>query len=382
MASKVDSLNIVSNTKPLSVVSKPENNSNIEVFSNNDTKANIDEVAISTANTNIEPKEKNDNRKKWLIGAGIALGIVAVGVTAYFLCRSGKTSKATNILDKSKELTETIGKKVIKMPSSCEDITKYIKATGKSSLLETKAIQGKINPEELGVVFPDGMINFQNEESALKYIKTKLIDSVNRPQAQQFERAIVKKGTTIIGQADGNNMGVSIVNIKGMEDRFLLDIPRDIELYHSHPDVFGKGKTTPLSSGMGDLQSFLNLKLKKIVAINSNGEFNSIEVAKDFTEDKFTLFIKGIDNILNEKVYGKTWKEFNGIQAKLTELITKGEIEKAALLSEKVQELSAKMTNISTDFFYTQDYVNLTHEYYKRAKNFGTIYSTNFSNLT
>ena len=46
MAPKVDSLNIVSSTKPLSVVSKPENNSNIKVFENNKTKTNIDEVTI------------------------------------------------------------------------------------------------------------------------------------------------------------------------------------------------------------------------------------------------------------------------------------------------------------------------------------------------
>ena len=58
LAPKVDSLNIVSNTKPLSVVSKPENNSNIEVFSNNDTKANIDEVTFSTSNSDVKLEEK------------------------------------------------------------------------------------------------------------------------------------------------------------------------------------------------------------------------------------------------------------------------------------------------------------------------------------
>ena len=177
-------------------------------------------------------------------------------------------------------------------------------------------------------------------------------------------------------------MGVSVVNIKGMEDRFLLDIPRDIELYHSHPDVFGKGKTTPLSSGFGDLQTFLNLKLKKVVAINRNGEFNSLEVAKDFAEDKFKLFLKGINNILNEKVYGDSWKKFNDGQEKIMELIAKGEYEKAVLLGEELQELSVKMTNISQDFFYTQDYAQLAHEYYMQAENFGVTYSTNFSNLT
>ena len=67
MAPKVDSLNIVSNTKPLSVVSMPENNSNIEVFSNNETKANIDRLELSNQNNNDQIEKKTDNNKKWLL---------------------------------------------------------------------------------------------------------------------------------------------------------------------------------------------------------------------------------------------------------------------------------------------------------------------------
>ena len=85
MTPKVDSLNIVSNTKPLPVVSKPENNSDIEVFENKNTKANIDEIDLSNQNNNKQIEEKSDNKKKWLIGAGIILGTLAVGVASYFL---------------------------------------------------------------------------------------------------------------------------------------------------------------------------------------------------------------------------------------------------------------------------------------------------------
>ena len=80
MAPKVDSLDIVSNTKPLSVVSKPENNSNVEVFENKNTKANIDEIDLSNPNNNKQIEEKSDNKKKWLIGTGIALGTLAIGI--------------------------------------------------------------------------------------------------------------------------------------------------------------------------------------------------------------------------------------------------------------------------------------------------------------
>lgn len=87
MAPQVDSLNIVSNTKTLSVISKPENNSNIEVFENNKTIANIDEVTISNANSNTETEEKSDNTKKWLIAGSIALGTVLIGVGSSFLLK-------------------------------------------------------------------------------------------------------------------------------------------------------------------------------------------------------------------------------------------------------------------------------------------------------
>ena len=78
MAPKVDSLNIVSSTKPLSVVSKPKNNSNIEVFENKNTEANIDDVTITNPNSNTKPKEEADTKKKWLIGAIIFLGTFAL----------------------------------------------------------------------------------------------------------------------------------------------------------------------------------------------------------------------------------------------------------------------------------------------------------------
>ena len=89
--------------------------------------------------------------------------------------------------------------------SLADDVARYVKACGKRSILECKPLQGKINPKGLGVVFLDGKINFQNEESALKYIKARLHDALNRPQAEQFERVIAKRGSTIIGEGDGTH---------------------------------------------------------------------------------------------------------------------------------------------------------------------------------
>jgi len=79
LSPKVDSLNIVSNTKPLSLENKSVDNSKIELFTTNSIKAKVDEVNISNQNNNEQFEEKNDNKRKWLIAAGVALGAIAIG---------------------------------------------------------------------------------------------------------------------------------------------------------------------------------------------------------------------------------------------------------------------------------------------------------------
>lgn len=121
MAPKIDSLNIVSNTKPLSVVSKPENNSNIEVFENKSTKANIDEVTISSANSNVDSKEKSDNMKKRLIGAGIAIGTVAVGVATALIMK--KTLGNIKTVVKNPKLSyETLRSKTLQQEHIADEV--------------------------------------------------------------------------------------------------------------------------------------------------------------------------------------------------------------------------------------------------------------------
>ena len=107
LASKVDRLNIVSNTKPLPVVSKQKNNSDIEVFENEITEANIDEVSFSNANSNSDLEEKADNMKKRLIGAGVTLGVIAIGIATRAILKnkniinySSTYERALNSIDK------------------------------------------------------------------------------------------------------------------------------------------------------------------------------------------------------------------------------------------------------------------------------------------
>ena len=91
MAPKVDSLNIVSKTKSLAVVSNPEMNSNIEIFGSYNTGSNTDEITFSTASADIKPEEKSNKKRKWLISAGIVLGASAIGIASYLLLK--KTPK-------------------------------------------------------------------------------------------------------------------------------------------------------------------------------------------------------------------------------------------------------------------------------------------------
>ena len=151
MAPKVDSLNIVSNTKPLSVVSELKNNSNIEVFENKKAEANIDEVSFSNANSNSELEEKADNRKKWLIGAGIAFGIITAGVAAYLLKHSLNNFKPlTNKLKtcniEPKSFADTTGEYL-----SPKFLDKYIKDI--QPYAEHATIKAEYKPRTLEQVF-------------------------------------------------------------------------------------------------------------------------------------------------------------------------------------------------------------------------------------
>ena len=99
---KVDSLNTALNTKILPLVSKPESNDKIEVFTNNTIKTNVDEVSL-TQSSNI-----NSEEKKWLIKAGIIAGTLAVGGTAiYFFKKMPKFLKPQQTLPQNYSLEKS-----------------------------------------------------------------------------------------------------------------------------------------------------------------------------------------------------------------------------------------------------------------------------------
>ena len=78
---KIDSLDFVPNAKTPLVI-KPYPKENIEIFENNNTKINVDELTISNKNSEVNSKE-NSHNKKGLIKT--AFGILVAGVTVYLL---------------------------------------------------------------------------------------------------------------------------------------------------------------------------------------------------------------------------------------------------------------------------------------------------------
>lgn len=261
--------------------------------------------------------------------------------------------------------------------------SKYINALNKTSILQTKPFKGKLTPNTLGVVFPNGSIKFQSEKMAIKYINIRLQDALNRPAKKQFERVIVKKGTTIIGEGDGthNECTEALLNIPGMFDQLITRKAKNLELYHSHPDIFGKGRTAPLSSpNGGDISAFRRFALKKIVAINSNGEFNSIERGQNFSNKNFHLFADGMDEYISKKVFGKLFGKLQKLLDKIEEYQSKN-LKIPEELIKKRDITIGKMDKIEQTFRNSEKVEKFVHEYYQKANQFGMIYSTNFSNL-
>ncbi len=268
-----------------------------------------------------------------------------------------------------------------KIVTLAERCAKYAQACGKRSILETKPV-GKINFSELGICLSDGSIRFQNEESAVKYIFNRLHKALDLPQEQQFERVIAKRGTTIIGEGDGTHSSATkaFQSIKGMMERIQSEVSRDLDVYHSHPDMFGFGRTTPLSGIPGDIGTFFSLRLKKIVAVNSKGEFNSLEIGKDFSLEKFKMFEEKYEDIALCKLLGtEQFKEFKKIR-KIIESLPPGESLKGDIKAQYVrlmEQLGKREKAVSK----TEEIARINHEANNYANKFGMIYETNFSNL-
>ena len=266
----------------------------------------------------------------------------------------------------------------------CNSVIKnYLNNTGKGWILRTKPLQYKIKSNKLGVIFADRKINFQNEEAILKYITTRLVDSLNRPQPKQFERVIVKKGLTIMGEADGEagDCAEALKSIIGpFEKRKYQNVSRDLEVFHSHPDSSFNIGTSPLSEW--DIFSAICLKLKKIVAINSKGEFNSMEISNKFSKKNYKKFREDYEKNIDQELYGGLMAKVKRL-AKVMNLFYKvrGNSKLVLYLSQKCDKFLEEIENIYQKKYKNADVFKVLHEFYQKADKYEMKYSTNFSSL-
>ena len=247
------------------------------------------------------------------------------------------------------------------------------------SLLCSKPVK-KLDVSSLGVCLSNGNIHFQTEQAAINYIRHRLLDSLNRPMQQQFERAITKKGTRILAETDGTRTySPPPFTSKHISERLNDKAIRDIELWHSHPDFWGMGNTAPLSPPCGgDIETFNTFHLKKIVAMNSKGEINSIEVVQGYTPRKFDEFRRNFENFMQTEIYKllprNVQKRILEIERYATE--NRGK-EIPSSLKKEIDELEQLCIKAQS----SGEGAKLMHEYYKTADKYGMKYYTDFSNL-
>lgn len=139
-------------------------------------------------------------------------------------------------------------------------------------------IIGKINPKELGYLCPNGVINFQTEESAIKYAKCAIVKEL---KATGKELGVITKDSRVLK------------SIQGDEERILMplnDIPdiRGCAYHHGHPDFY-KGIASSFSPR--DAKSFLILN--KVLGYNKYCVYNQLgeECSMEFKPSRVFDFL-------------------------------------------------------------------------------------------
>ena len=255
---------------------------------------------------------------------------------------------------------------------------KYLRACGKRSILETQA-PVKVDPTKLGVYLSDNSIHFQSEDAAISYIKSRLLDSLKGKK--QFERGIVKKGSVIFSETNGDARN-TFARLPDSEYLKLRDGnfgSREFEFWHSHPDLYGVGKTAPLSGPeCGDIGAFYRLNLKKVVAMNSKGEINIIEATKDISLEKYKEFCNNFEDFYMSRVLPK--KQLK-IYNKLKNEFKKNGNNVSGALQYEIEHFNKFCEQYFSKIETQEKSAQIAHEYFKTAGEYGMKYKNTFSNL-
>lgn len=267
--------------------------------------------------------------------------------------------------------------------SLAERCLKYTQAYGKKSILETKPIKN-INAKSLGVCFPDGSISFQTEEAAQNYARNFCMKQGLLSASEQFEVGVLRQNNRVLGVVEGKHLSIDVSNIlkkHSDKDNLIFD--------HYHPDIFGKGKSYPLSIG-ADSRVLANSNLKSIIAYNSKGQFSRAERLPNLTsrlESQFNCFSS---DSLNQHIATEEDLVMRALHRELCpqtyRITSAGKRIELPSTNFKVSDKTKSNIRTAIDNFYkklrcfkeSKDYPQWANKFWEEnAEKYGMKYSTN-----
>lgn len=252
---------------------------------------------------------------------------------------------------------------------------------GFSALKPATKLKGAIKPETLGWVRPDSVIRFATEEAAENAGKNIVMKSFQAPV--QYEKGVVISKNEILGIFNGNEGSAQICpELYGK---------KHIKFLHSHPDQYGKGKTTPISCS--DFQMLrgkvvCNNNVDEVVAFNSNGEYSKLTKLcpqpKNWFEwlryqYKYYKFEKLAQRNLYKKWSAKDYMQsLEELQKESYRAVIKKDYEKLFALSQQSMELQEAILKRKVG----ESDCKLIDAFWRRfAKKLGVKYETNYTSL-
>ena len=242
--------------------------------------------------------------------------------------------------------------------SLAERTASYVKACGKSSVLQTRPALIVPKADELGYICYDRSINFGSVKSAINYMKNKCVKALQGKNP--CEHSVEIQGSRIIHEEAGSSNSVWNSNLK-------YDIAG-----HGHPDTYAKGCTTAPSVCDYHILMESESEMKEFV-FNSNGEWYVIEkIPKLKFKDENIFGCYSEIDILAIKHYFSVFSK--SVQTELEQAISRRDINAFEnLVSKYLPENPADVS---------KDITELTHTFWlKYGERFGVKVDTNFSNF-
>jgi hypothetical protein len=189
--------------------------------------------------------------------------------------------------------------KISKLESTLQkQCTRYVKATGKTSILQTKPVQinNTSNLKYLPKIEND-IIDFSNKNSVQDNIFTSLEkEIIDKIKSSKREEATVidKKGNIAKDLIFiGDKTSVRLFPLLLFDDNAMAKF-KDSTFIHNHTS------NTPLSSA--DINSMASLKIKKIIACTPNGGFSIMERKVPIEDMNYSYFRDKTDHLVQEEI--------------------------------------------------------------------------------